>query len=302
MAEGNVWQYYNSSFEKKYCIYDNLDESEEPIIRPIDDVCNSEYVCIMVVVRGTLQLVLGGIDVMVKANDFLLITPCVKVVVKESRCLFFSCYIKAHLMPKIYTKLGIKDCSYFHAFKFMHAHFSSEEINILLDCYRRIKKELERYDYPLKECTLRAYQTAFLAKLLSIKEKGQWFDHAKNTRYQAIFDQFLEKLHKDYKTERSVQYYADSIGIATKYLSSVVYAYTRLTASQTIDQYVVLALKQALYLNACKIKEISEEFNFPNQSFFGRYFKRVAGMTPNEYIKFNNIQSICFYQDYNEED
>lgn len=299
MAEGNVWQYYNSSFEKKYCIYDNLDESEEPIIRPMDDMCNSEYVCITVVVRGALHLVIGGTDIWIKSNDFLLITPCVKVVVEESRCLFFSCYIKAHLMPEIYAHLGIKNC--FYAFKFMHAHFSSEEIAILSDCYRRIKKELERYDYPLKECSLRAYHTAFLAKLFSIKEKGQWIDHTKNTRYQTIFNQFLQKLHQDYKVERSVQYYADSIGVATKHLSSVIYAYTGFTASQTIDQYVVLALKQALYLNACKIKEISKEFNFPNQSFFGRYFKRVTGMTPNEYVKYNNIQSICFYKDCNKE-
>lgn len=300
MAEGNVWQYYNSSFEKKYCIYDNLDESEEPIISPMDDMCNSEYVCITVVVRGALHLVIGGTDIWIKSNDFLLTTPCVKVIVKESRCLFFSCYIKAHLMPEIYAHLGVKTC--FYAFKFMHAHFSSEEIAILLDCYKRIKKEIERYDYPLKECSLCAYQTAFLAKLLSIKEKGQWIEHTKNTRYHTIFNQFLQKLHQNYKVERSVQYYADSIGVATKYLSSVIYSYTGFTASQTIDQYVALALKQALYLNACKIKEISTEFNFPNQSFFGRYFKRVTGMTPNEYVKYNNIQSICFYKDCNKED
>ena len=86
-----------------------------------------------------------------------------------------------------------------------------------LNCYKRIKKEIERYDYPLKECSLSAYQTAFLAKLLSIKEKGQWIDHTKNTRYHTIFNQFLQKLHQNYKVERSVQYYADSIGVATKY-------------------------------------------------------------------------------------
>ena len=31
------------------------------------------------------------------------------------------------------------------------------------------------------------------------------------------------------------------------------------------------------------IKEIAEEFNFPNQSFFGKYVKSYLGMSPARY-------------------
>jgi YesN/AraC family two-component response regulator len=30
-------------------------------------------------------------------------------------------------------------------------------------------------------------------------------------------------------------------------------------------------------------RQISEELNFPSQSFFGKYFKRVVGVAPKEY-------------------
>ena len=47
-------------------------------------------------------------------------------------------------------------------------------------------------------------------------------------------------------------------------------------------------------MNNKTIKEMSDDFNFPSQSFFGRYFKRIAGMSPNYYIKQHNIKSINF--------
>jgi AraC-like DNA-binding protein len=31
------------------------------------------------------------------------------------------------------------------------------------------------------------------------------------------------------------------------------------------------------------IQQISDELNFPSQSFFGKYFKRVVGVSPKEY-------------------
>ena len=44
--------------------------------------------------------------------------------------------------------------------------------------------------------------------------------------------------------------------------------------------------KKAIEKNSTKsIKEITEELNFPNQSFLGKYFKEHVGMTPSAYRK-----------------
>ena len=32
------------------------------------------------------------------------------------------------------------------------------------------------------------------------------------------------------------------------------------------------------------IQQISEQLNFSNQSFFGKFFKRCAGMSPKDYM------------------
>jgi AraC-like DNA-binding protein len=55
------------------------------------------------------------------------------------------------------------------------------------------------------------------------------------------------------------------------------------SAPEWIDQYVILEAKQMLKHSDLCIKEISDELNFANPSFFFKYFKKHTGMTPNQY-------------------
>ena len=46
-----------------------------------------------------------------------------------------------------------------------------------------------------------------------------------------------------------------------------------------------LEVKALLKSTNMTIQQISDELNFPSQSFFGKYFKLVVGMSPKEYEK-----------------
>lgn len=54
-------------------------------------------------------------------------------------------------------------------------------------------------------------------------------------------------------------------------------------SSDWIDDYVILEAKALLKSGKLTIQQISDELNFPSQSFFGKYFKRIAGVSPKEY-------------------
>ena len=54
---------------------------------------------------------------------------------------------------------------------------------------------------------------------------------------------------------------------------------------QWINQSVVLEAKVLLKHSDLLIFQISDELNFPNPSFFSKFFKRMTGMTPAEYQK-----------------
>jgi AraC-like DNA-binding protein len=56
-----------------------------------------------------------------------------------------------------------------------------------------------------------------------------------------------------------------------------------LSASDWIENHVILEAKALLKSGNMTIQEISYELNFPSQSFFGKYFKRIVGISPSEY-------------------
>ncbi|MBO7082563.1 MAG: AraC family transcriptional regulator [Bacteroidales bacterium] len=104
-----------------------------------------------------------------------------------------------------------------------------------------------------------------------------------STRHKIVFERFIDLVSKYHNTERSVGFYADKLYITPKYLSKIVKDTSGQSAPQWIDQYVILEAKQLLKHSDRCIKEISDELNFPNPSFFFKYFKKHTGMTPNQY-------------------
>lgn len=108
-------------------------------------------------------------------------------------------------------------------------------------------------------------------------------------RSDELYYKFLQLVEKHFKHERSVSFYADHIAVTSKHLSSVVKECSGRTAGEWIDLYVILEAKMLLSASDMSIKEISAELSFPNQSFFGKYFKHHTGQSPRQYRNENSI-------------
>lgn len=109
--------------------------------------------------------------------------------------------------------------------------------------------------------------------------------HAKEGIKQAdyIFRKFAEKLSADNGMHRSVSYFADALFYSPKYLSKVVKKTCGRTPLELINKTAIEHIKHRLKHSDKSIKEIAEEFNFPNQSFFGKFVKAHTGMSPARY-------------------
>ena len=106
---------------------------------------------------------------------------------------------------------------------------------------------------------------------------------ASKDRSSDYFKQLVSLLHEHYRTERSVEFYANQMNLTPKHLSRVVRTYSGKSVHQWIDDFVVLEIKNLLKYSDLSIQQISYELNFPNPSFMGQYFKRITGKTPGEY-------------------
>lgn len=97
------------------------------------------------------------------------------------------------------------------------------------------------------------------------------------------FDKFMRLLETYYKSEHSIKFYSDKIGLSPKYLSILIKRISGKFATEWIDEYVILEAKNLLKYSPMSVQEISYSLNFPNQSFFGKYFKRHTGLSPKAY-------------------
>ena len=108
-------------------------------------------------------------------------------------------------------------------------------------------------------------------------------DNKTKKRADALFAQFISLLEENFRTERRVGWYAEQLGITAKYMSELIKQVSKRTPNEWIDSYVMLEIRVLLKNTTKSIKEIAEAVNFPNQSFFGKYFKEHMGMSPTEF-------------------
>ncbi|WP_455671869.1 helix-turn-helix domain-containing protein [Phocaeicola sp.] len=102
-------------------------------------------------------------------------------------------------------------------------------------------------------------------------------------REEVVFNQFINLVTEHHCKERRVDFYAELLYLSPKHFSTVVKKVSGKTAGEWIDEYVILEAKALLKYSAMSIQEVAYHLNFPNPSFFGKYFKHHTGVSPSEY-------------------
>lgn len=111
--------------------------------------------------------------------------------------------------------------------------------------------------------------------------------HEMGDRNKQIYNAFMDEMLKDKGLHREISYYADRLCITAKYLSRIVKATSGRYAKEWIKDYVILQAKSMLDSGQYTIQQVSDKLNFPNQSFFGTYFKSSVGCSPKAYMERN---------------
>lgn len=102
------------------------------------------------------------------------------------------------------------------------------------------------------------------------------------TSGEQLFKRFIDLLETSYPKNREVSYYADHLHVTPKYLSSICKPICGHTASTIIDQYVLKDIEFLMKYSQKSVKEIANELDFPNISFFGKYVKKHLGTAPRQ--------------------
>lgn len=244
-------------------------------------------VAVGMVCRGTAKLVINGCSVEVHRYGvfFLDEGSCVDAAKYSKACDGYVVYYSESFLERIFANisefisvramLGGRLCRELSPRDASHLH------NIIIAVLRVVERE----ENPYKSRILSSLFSSLFYTIASVvgvcdaaAEEGK-----KMLRSESLYNSFMRLLAEKCTVERSVEYYADCLGVTPKYLSAVCRRHAHKGALKLIDQAVVRRAKELLLQAELSVQEVAKRMNFASQSFFGKYFKQRVGISPSRY-------------------
>ncbi len=164
---------------------------------------------------------------------------------------------------------------------------TQEEMCAYMELHSFIVKQHKRTEHPFRTELVKSLLYAMLTEIGAIYYRRYVKDESDATtatsRQVDVVSQFFRLVLENHRGNHDLQFYADKMCLSSKYLSTVIKDKTGKTAFAWINESLVASIKNLLKTTTMTVLQISEELNFPNASFFGRFFKKHTGITPLAY-------------------
>ena len=232
--------------------------------------------------EGEASLRINNKDVIVRKNQ-LLITheECIVEFINATDDSKFYCYvIYPDTMQDIFTDIHLNYNKSRFSYSYKVGDMSKENVEYFLDIYEEIKRDMQMPEYQYQLNYSRYFLNIVYVYIINKFYSDADMQADPSSRQYDMFCKFMDALNKHADSERSVQFYANLLGITSKYLSFVCLQYSKRNASSWIDEYVVAKARALQNVHHYNIKRISQELNFISPSSFTRFFKRVTGAPP----------------------
>lgn len=150
--------------------------------------------------------------------------------------------------------------------------------------YGLMRESLDDSDLAYRDTIVKGYMQILFYQMYSDFSEGKnAADVSAPSRRDELLMRFTHLVAENYKRQRKVSYYADKMCLTPKYLSTVVYEACGKYARDIISEFVMCEAKRCLLNTTMTVQEIGDYLHFSCQSFFGKYFKEHAGMSPQAY-------------------
>lgn len=146
--------------------------------------------------------------------------------------------------------------------------------------YLFVEKLYKEATGPLKQEIRSSLLTLLALEIVTLFAENQETGSPRLSRQDQVFRNFTISLAKNVSQHRTVEFYANEACLTPKYFSTVIKKRSGKLPMDWITERTIVLIKFLLQNSDKSIQEISNDLNFPNQSFFTRYFKSHTGFTP----------------------
>lgn len=239
---------------------------------------------------GEVDVEINYVTYTLKTNGFLSIAPYDIVVFKEASSNFKSqaLILPVTMFTPIIAELKMKHYDYVK--KNPLIYFNEEYLKIIETTFALINRASSLLDEErFEQVVIKQVASLFYIQQQFYTSSNEYDIqlHEYVSRKKELFRLFIKTLVESHSVSREVLFYANELGVSSGYLNEVCNDISHHTAKEIIDSAVSARLKYELSYTTKSIQELADEYNFPSQSYFSRYYKRMTGMTPSEFRKRN---------------
>lgn len=240
------------------------------------------------ITKGEMTISINNQDTELKSGDSIIIMPenIIRIKNMSTGIKYFMFVIYPKLASEIFNDIGLTYSSARLSLHHFTAQLDNEQMQRVLNIYDEIRHDLITFDYEYKALYIRSMLDILLVENINThKIEAMPLEGDSNSRQYDVYCKFIALLNKHAVEQRSVQYYANTLGISSKYLSYVCISYSNKNASTWIDEAVIQKAKALILVHHYTLSETSEILHFSSISSFSRFFTRVMGMTPKNFVK-----------------
>ena len=183
-----------------------------------------------------------------------------------------------------YGEVSLSDLPYLKRHPIMH--LTEDDVKLLDDYFQLLCRRMRDSSPVLYSNIVRSLVSTMMLEILSMMRRQE----PENTvttdvHRQRLANEFMRLVEQSDGRIRKVDDFANQLNITPKYLSTLLKETMNRRPSEMIHFYTLKAIEHRLRYTDMTMQEIANDLNFANPSFFGKYFKEHAGMTPLDFRK-----------------
>jgi AraC-like DNA-binding protein len=236
---------------------------------------------------GELRIKLNLVEYSVQQNQLLIIPPGF---VRHIRYISPDCQITGIAFTnKLLGETGLHH-KHIDAFYFFSSNsnprmlLTEEEAHNIWHLMLKLRqKEKLPVSYAFRKEMIEHTFSLLLFELAAFFKNRDYWGEVRLTRREDLAMDFLKILRENFRTERSVQYYAQQLFVSPKHLTKTVKDVTGKTCGELIDEMVIMEAKLLLDNHELTVANVADTLHFSDQFFFSKFFKKHTRMTPTQY-------------------
>ena len=276
------------NLDDRMLLMDNLDENADPanwqqeLSARLPMKLN--LTCMVIVIRGKVTMGVTFRDIVAGENTCAIISSGAIIewfkVDKGTKLIFLSF---SRNTSGTLGNVNLKDLHRLYALQAVLLHLQPVHVRLMMTTCNTLRTIVTdpAFDVNREEAAVNCIN--LLGSILAQGANSQPEVVSKASRRDEIVARFLQCVYENYRQRRDLGFYADKLCLSLKYMSHVVYEQTGRHPSRWIKDYVILDAKTMLRTGRYTIQQVADELNFPNQSFFGKYFKEAVGVSPKKW-------------------